>query len=403
MRTEPQIAMGSEAGVTQPPEAVCHPEERMLPAALATGLARPHLPGLDGLRAVAAFLVVFYHLGLPAISGGLGVLIFFVLSGFLITWLLLEESEKSGTISLRAFYVRRALRIFPAFYCYVALLLAVAVLIRRPLPGRQLIASLLYVNNYYQALRGDPGTGLSHTWSLAIEEQFYLLWPISFLVLRRRRVRLALFLCGLIACTWIYRAWLMFGLHVDQGYLYEAFDARADHLMVGCLLAVALRARLLPRVWDRICARASVSLVTAGLLAASDVAEYVYGPPYRDSIGAMVNPLLVAVLIAQIIAFRAAPWWRWLGSAPARYLGRISYSVYLYQQLVMHPAARVAGTFGPTAAGLASIASAILFASLSYYLVERPFLSLKHRFQRPREHSQRAASDADAVRELLPA
>ena len=92
-------------------------EERGLPARLSTSLAKDHLPSLDGVRAVAVFLVVFLHAGLP-LPGTLGVLAFFVLSGFLITWLLLGEEERYGTVSLKQFYVRRSLRIFPAFYAY---------------------------------------------------------------------------------------------------------------------------------------------------------------------------------------------------------------------------------------------------------------------------------------------
>ena len=89
-----------------------------LPAPLAAGLQKTHLPSLDGIRAIAVCLVVLYHLGIPGVPGGMGVLIFFVLSGFLITWLLLKEEERFGYVSLKLFYARRTLRIFPAFYAY---------------------------------------------------------------------------------------------------------------------------------------------------------------------------------------------------------------------------------------------------------------------------------------------
>jgi hypothetical protein len=102
-----------------------------LPASLAQGLDRSHLPSLDGLRAIAAFLVVLYHCFLPALPGGMGVLAFFVLSGFLITWLLLKEEERYGKVSLKLFYVRRSLRIFPAFYAYWLLLMGAHVIDRK--------------------------------------------------------------------------------------------------------------------------------------------------------------------------------------------------------------------------------------------------------------------------------
>src|SRR5436853_3977757 len=93
-------------------------KSRPLPAPLAAGLEKSYLSSLDGIRAIAVSLVVFYHLGIPGVPGGMGVLIFFVLSGFLITWLLLNEEERFGHISLKLFYARRTLRIFPAFYVY---------------------------------------------------------------------------------------------------------------------------------------------------------------------------------------------------------------------------------------------------------------------------------------------
>ena len=151
-----------------------------LPVALASGLELKQIPALDGLRAIAAFLVVLYHGGIAVSPGGLGVLAFFVISGFLITWLLLDEQERHGGVSLRLFYVRRTLRIFPAFYVYWVLVVALSA-IRHRVVWPQAIASLFYVNNYYQGLFGDPNTGLSHSWSLGVEEQFYLLWAPAFI------------------------------------------------------------------------------------------------------------------------------------------------------------------------------------------------------------------------------
>ena len=140
------------------------------PPQLAAALDRSELPSIDGLRTVAVFLVVFYHLGFQ-VNGGLGVLIFFVISGFLITWLLLKEESRWGAVSLRLFYLRRTLRIFPAFYVYWLFVVLGFSLLRQPVDMPQAIASLFYVNNCYQAVVGDPNTPLSHSWNLGIEEQ----------------------------------------------------------------------------------------------------------------------------------------------------------------------------------------------------------------------------------------
>src|SRR5580692_1199836 len=137
-----------------------------LPPQLESGLQDRHMAGLDGMRAIAAFMVVFYHFGVPMISGGEGVLMFFTLSGFLITWTLLRENEATGTISLGRFYLRRSLRVFPAFYCYAAVLLGVTLVHHGRLVQPDIAPALLYFNNYYQAIHGDPDTGFSHTWSL---------------------------------------------------------------------------------------------------------------------------------------------------------------------------------------------------------------------------------------------
>jgi peptidoglycan/LPS O-acetylase OafA/YrhL len=340
------------------------------PAALAEGLARRRLPGLDGLRAIAAYLVVFFHFELPWVPGGLGVLMFFVLSGFLITWLLLDEIGRHGTVSLRGFYLRRTLRIVPAFYVYTGGLLVMLLVFGRPIVWGQAIASLLYVNNYYQALLGDPNTGLSHTWSLAIEEQFYLLWPIAFVALYRHG-RLARGLVVAIVCV--------------------AFDTRADHLMVGCLLAVSLRDGFGARLWHALCSHVALPALTLAALALSSALN-VRIAGYRDVAGAVIEPLLVAALIVQLIAFANARAWRWTDWPAVRYLGRISYSVYLYQQLVP---TLVEATLGgqPFALRLAAhVTGVTLAASVSYWAVERPFLALKERWAHPASTGRSRAS-----------
>jgi peptidoglycan/LPS O-acetylase OafA/YrhL len=355
------------------------PADTSLPNSLAAGLAKSHLPSLDGLRAIAALLVVFYHYGYEWCPGGLGVLAFFVLSGFLITWLLLKEEEKLGSISLRRFYMRRSLRIFPAFYTYWILLSAALLLFHKRYIVAQALASFFYVNNYYQAIQGDPNTAFSHTWSLAIEEQFYLLWPLAFLVLRRNRHRLSFLIAGILAVM-LYREALVFLFHRDQGYIYEAFDTRADQLLIGCLLAVALRRGAWSRFWRWLCSSPGLVLATIALLIVSSALAVQFGAAYRDAIGFVVDPILVAALIAQTIAWPAvglgaALNWRWM-----RYLGTISYSIYLYQQVTVGPVEKWLGRW-PALSLPATVLLVIFVASISYWIVERPFLRLKDRFE----------------------
>src|SRR5262249_39709282 len=137
-----------------------------------------HIPKLDGLRAISALLVMLYHFGLP-IPAGLGVTCFFVISGFLITRLLLDGHERTRRVSLKDFYIRRSFRIFPAFYVYWAGI-TVWLVYRRHVIWGQAVSSFFYVCNYYQGLHHYPSTPYSRTWSLGVEEQFYLLWPWVF-------------------------------------------------------------------------------------------------------------------------------------------------------------------------------------------------------------------------------
>jgi peptidoglycan/LPS O-acetylase OafA/YrhL len=367
-----------------------------LPRDLAVNLKLGRLPSLDGLRALAAFSVVFYHCGMSWCPGGLGVLAFFVLSGFLITWLLGAEEEAAGRIDWKAFYLRRSLRIFPAFYVYWILLMALLlVLHKRPVMG-QSIAAFFYVNNYYQALFGDPNTGFSHTWSLGIEEQFYLLWPPLFLLLKRNGRRIQALAAGILA-VWVYREILIFR-GCNQGYIYEAFETRADHLMIGCLLALVLRGGIWARFWRKVCSAAAAVYVTLALIILSVAMGLHFGSVYRDGIGFILDPVLVAILIAQCVSFPGGAFGRLLNQNWMVYLGTISYSTYLYQQVLIEPIAKAAAR-APALRLPATVAGVILAASASHYLVERPFLRLKSRLTRgPAGSGQRSTEKLAAAR-----
>jgi peptidoglycan/LPS O-acetylase OafA/YrhL len=349
------------------------------PPKLLARLQSPHIPALDGLRAVAVFLVILYHFGIAAVPGAHGVMVFFVLSGFLITWLLLKENEREGSVSLSGFYRRRVLRIFPAFYAYWALLVGMLLVTGKDVPWPHAWSSFFYTSNYYVALGGDPSNGFSHTWSLAIEEQFYLLWPCLFLVWRADLKKMALFLVALIEAVWLYRALLCFAFGVDQAYIYAAFDTRLDNLMVGCLLAVVVKVGALKRLWRATSAHAALPLVTLALLILSIYAGPAYVPRYRDVFGFALEPLLIALLITQLIALSDTPLWRWVEWPAVRFLGRISYSLYLYQQVTLFPVRKALGAYPLAVQLAAAILFTVAVATVSYYVIERPFLRLKER------------------------
>ena len=361
------------------------PSAHSLPPQLESKLSHSHIPALDGLRAVAVFLVIVSHFGFEMVPGAHGVMIFFVLSGFLITWLLLKENERDGTISLTAFYKRRTLRIFPAFYAYWLLMVAVLVGTGRAVLWPHAWSALFYTSNYYSAINGDPNNGFSHTWSLAIEEQFYLLWPFVFLMLRGNLKRMTTFLVALIGAVWIHRAILCFVFHVDQAYIYASFDTRLDELMVGCLVAVLLKRRALTRVWGAISRSSLLPLAALGILAVSIYCGELYIFRYRDVFGFAIEPLLVAILVVQMIAFSSTSLWRWTEWNWIKFLGRISYSLYLYQQLTLHAVKNALGHYPLGVQLCGAILVTLILATMSHYLIERPFLRLKSATPRARK------------------
>jgi peptidoglycan/LPS O-acetylase OafA/YrhL len=348
---------------------------------LRTKLSGRSIPSLDGIRGLAALIVVAYHYGWPPFSpqGSFGVLVFFVLSGFLITWLLLKESSRNGTVSLRKFYSRRFLRIFPAFYFYWIVNLTTLYLRGKPIPWGECLSALFYVGNYYYPLTHSTGNVMGMTWSLAVEEQFYLLWPFVFVRFHDKLRQLSRIVSGVILAIWIYREFLHFGLHVNPQYVQYAFESRFDHLMIGALVAVTIKRGVFPQVWERVCTLPAFALTVGGLLI-SITLHNLFGFAYSHPVGFIVEPFLIAAAIVQCIYFSDRLPCRGLNSVVARYLGRISYPIYLYHALVMalvvavFPALRFGRTY------MAAVLGCIAAASVSYLVVERPFLKMKERF-----------------------
>jgi peptidoglycan/LPS O-acetylase OafA/YrhL/Tfp pilus assembly protein PilF len=335
----------------------------------ATGAASselPYRPALDGFRGVAILLVVLYHVRL-APGGSLGVDMFFVLSGLLITSILLKEWERTGSIHLGRFYLRRFLRLGPALIAFVASTYVVTHFVRPSLASvlldRWALAALFYVTNLVIAFgREYPLGAVSIHWSLALEEQFYLLWPLCFRFLLRRGVprrRIAWWLLGGSALLAVWRAVLVRRGSGDPSLwlrVYFAPDTRADPLLLGCALALLLvepRPRL--PAWAAP-AGAAAGVLTLAVLAATVQPITFY--PYLFSITALAS---AAVLYA---AWNRSLWARVLELPPLVWVGRLSYSLYLWHSAAL--------AMGP--AGL------ILLPAASHYLVERPFLKLKGRF-----------------------
>ena len=312
------------------------------------------IPSLDGLRAISITLVVVGHLAYSGLAprffsqyANLGVRIFFVISGYLITTILLAEHARTGTISLRDFYIRRAYRIFPAALCFV---LAIVVLYWHLLRWFDIGAALLYLVNFDLVRPWVIG----HLWSLSVEEQFYFLWPSVLKKWHRHRVAI---LCGVILTSPVARTGFLFFKVADGGY--GNLLTVGDNLATGCLLAMF--ATRLPEIrWKS----AALMLGCVVLIPLYDA-----DTRFRTIFMLFVLSPLLHFSIAGILAHVVQHPYRLLNLAPVVWLGNISYSLYLWQQPFFNPAA-------PSRYG---VLWAVGLACASYYLVEKPMLRARDR------------------------
>jgi len=200
---------------------------------LVNNLQRRVIPGLDGIRGLSALSVVMFHGISERFPGGQAVQMFFVLSGMLITWLLLTEERRTGTVSLRAFYWRRAFRLFPA----IVALLGWEFLINKPRVSHQsILAVACYYANYYSALGGRLD-GLIHTWSLAVEEHFYLIWPTIFVFIPNRTKLVKVLLVAALLSA-VDRA--VTGRFLSPVYAFNATESNAAALLLGCAVTLLI-------------------------------------------------------------------------------------------------------------------------------------------------------------------
>ncbi|RZU34131.1 peptidoglycan/LPS O-acetylase OafA/YrhL [Blastococcus saxobsidens] len=351
--------------------------------------ARPlaHVPALDGLRGVAVMLVMGLHVGLAVVPGGqVGVLIFFSLSGFLITQLLLDDLRGQRQRVLRRFYARRALRLVPAWLSVVVACGVLAWLwpemerAEATIDGLPMV--LLHLGNWSRAFEGAGSLGvLDHTWSLAVEEQFYLVWPFVLLLVLRltRRMWVVAAVAGTGCCAALAARMAVDG--VGAGALdrvYNGTDTQADHLMLGCALAVVVtlaRERggvpQLRAVLTRLAAPAAIFLAALTVVFPFEGASV----GYRLTLSAVA--VASAVLVGAAYLSGAGCIAQVLGAAWLRWAGVRSYGLYLWH----YPVIAVVTSTGLVPFTLPKqvieVALSLAVAAASYRWVEQPFLRRK--------------------------
>ncbi|MCX8560346.1 acyltransferase [Mycolicibacterium mucogenicum] len=341
-------------------------------------------PGLDGLRGTATLCVLAAHLSPTWCPGAfLYMDMFFVMSAYLITSLLLKRWAKNGNVGFGTFYARRVLRLFPANYAMIGCFVVAAYLILDDDFIWHVIeaaAAATYVSNWTRAFEAPIPGFLSHTWSLAVEEQFYLIWPVLLTLLLKAiglRIRLVVLLAVLALGSAGWRSWLTFhGASMER--LYNGTDVRADALLIGCALGIALA---MPKI------RNNPTLQrTAKILAAPSLIALLVGGFTMDQHNlamyagislffTLASACLITALVLpeQTIAHQA------FRSPPLVFLGRICYGLYIWHFPIFMFIMFGFGITHPVVAGLIGVPLTFAAAILSWRFIESPFLKAKDR------------------------
>lgn len=345
-----------------------------------------YIPSLDGIRAVSFLLVFAAHCGLEnTVPGGLGVTVFFFLSGYLITTLLRTEADQTGRINIRDFYIRRVLRIFPPFY--LTILFGVLLHLTKVLPGpigSGTLFQALHSANYWTvyrklhdlALDGIP-LGSNVMWSLAVEEHFYLLFPILYVMLRRHfRPRGQTILLSIMCFAMLaWRCVLTFRLGYSENRTFYATDTRADSILWGCIFAIAANPMLdEKRVlgWRLGALFIGAVAVLAGTMVYRD-------DRFRETFRYTIHGLVLFPIFTAAIIYHESRWFRWLNYKWLRQLGVLSYSLYLIHYTVIYVVQEWIEVH-PLVQGIIAFAISLGLSMAMYRWVERPFAKWRKHF-----------------------
>lgn len=354
-----------------------------------------YIPAVDGLRAFSILLVMGFHQLGPAtgwlgqkLSGWAGVDLFFIISGFLISSILLKERDRDGTFSLKNFYVRRWLRICPAYYLFLAFMFGFMLWRGQHDYSAFAIAGFYLTNVDMAAAWGllPPRSGLIHTWSLSVEEQFYLLWPALLLLVKDKALKVCV---GIIAAVYCWRL-VLITMGVSWMRISTGLDTKLDSLMLGVLAALLWRKPVLQSALKKFFSNPIAQL---GSAAAVIICLAFLGHPAlaeraeQTIFWALKMPATLFAMTGLLLAILANPnslFGKFLSSHPMVFVGRLSYSLYLWHIIVNFPETNAIFEnlchHRKYVVEFSKYAVCFAIACGSYYLVEQPFLKLKSKF-----------------------
>ncbi|HEX3624677.1 MAG TPA: acyltransferase [Verrucomicrobiae bacterium] len=389
------------------------------------------LPSLDGWRAVSILMVLGAHMGALCagkvsvvfrwiFDGNLGVRCFFVISGFLITWLMVQEGERNGHVSLRSFYIRRGLRILPVYFAFVLVLFALQLWTHFSETAPGWIGTLTFTRNF---VNGSMAS--THLWSLSIEEQFYLIWPGLFVLLCRHRLRPAVLILAvpiLMAPLFRIGTYFVYGSHKHflhglnhislPGYLAglfggESFFLYADSLAFGCLFATILFYKS-DSVGIIMKERRLMFCIAAGMMVVFPHFYELFSqppfstPPLINDLGRMFSNSVQAIGVSLFLlqGIQNPNWgiYRLLNSRPIVWVGVLSYSLYIWQEIFWIRAWNGGNLSAMTPIWWTRcwLLPVMVTAVISFYGLERPLFQLRSRFR------QTDVSAPERTRQIVP-
>lgn len=349
-----------------------------------------YIPSLDGIRAIAFLIVFLSHAGLKFVPGGFGVTVFFFLSGYLITTLLRREHDRSSKIDFKKFYMRRLLRIWPPFYVVLFLAVIVSFLVgtysNAESSGHYLQAFLsqfFHFSNYYNIEYGNQymALGTEVYWSLAVEEHFYLMFPLLYVLLRRMGIgstQQATVFWSLCYLVLLWRCLLVFGMGADYERIFFATDTRVDSILFGCALAVTGNPAM---DQDRQISEFNLKFIYLPLGCGLLLSSFLFRTDaFRDTLRYSIQG--IALYPFFIAAIRHPDWiifqplnWGWV-----RFFGVLSYSLYLIHFVVIRALGVVLPDLGMIGSGPLSLIISLVLSYGIYRFAELPAAKIKKKF-----------------------